>query len=620
MPITNKNIMEKLTAANDCLKAAHDAREHEYKAEIDKLDREEQRLVDGLKKLDQDKLKVAEDNGDVDVADSDLVEINAGGKVIAVVRSTLTQFKGTRLEALFSGRWNKKLQRDNAGHIFLDVNPVCFQAIIDFLNEVKISTDENPAAPPSVDPEYQNILMHQIDLLGLPDIVLPVELPDSTIIERNYHAKLLDDWLSEDKSDGNLTLLYRSSRDGWCDSTFHSKCDNRGATLIVIETTQGHIIGGYSDVSWQQNQYHGQGYSAQGYASSNIAFLFCISLSGEFTASKMKLTGICNHNAIYRNSSYGPTFGGGYDLRVQGANLYLNIGNTYQLAPSQLAGSRTLNIKDMEVFQVIAQTNRVQKPKISKIKHTAKKKGSGAKNNVTSSIKKVQSFSIAINTAIIEKWAALAEVSSELTALEESFKDEEKFIKFFSSGQDQDVIPLNVCGTTMTTTRQTLQLCKDSVLASKILNAEQDDSSTNQKPVKEWNSEDVVAWLNSIEGLSSSIVKSFEEDEVTGLELLALRKEDLVEFGVTKKGTTAYILAEIKKLARAQGQNVVLIEHSPYCFEKIIDHLRLESMFVKGLVDGKPEMPTLRASEKSRFEKVVKHYFPGDSSKFLLGY
>eukprot|EP00804_Cyclotella_cryptica_P008481 CCRYP_003982-RA/>CCRYP_003982-RA protein AED:0.17 eAED:0.20 QI:0/0/0/1/1/1/2/0/165 len=163
----------------------------------------------------------------------------------------------------------------------------------------------------------------------------------------------------------------------------------------------------------------------------------------------------------------------------------------------------------------------------------------------------------------------------------------------------------------MTTTRQTLQVFKDSVLASKILIAEQDDSSANQKPSKN-------GTVKIIEGLSSSIVKSFEEDEVTGQELLALEKEDLVEIGITKKGTIAYLFAEIKRLARAQGQNVVLIEHSPYCFGKIIDHLRLESMFVKGLVDHKPEVPTVRASEKSRFEKVVKHYFPGESSKFLL--
>ena len=44
--------------------------------------------------------------------------------------------KGTRLEALFSGRWDKKLSRDGHGRIFLDVDPTCFQAIVDYLSEM----------------------------------------------------------------------------------------------------------------------------------------------------------------------------------------------------------------------------------------------------------------------------------------------------------------------------------------------------------------------------------------------------------------------------------------------------------------------------------------------------
>jgi hypothetical protein len=47
----------------------------------------------------------------------------------------LARFKGTKLEALFSGRWDQRLQNDSAGRIFLDVNPLCFQAIVDYLND-----------------------------------------------------------------------------------------------------------------------------------------------------------------------------------------------------------------------------------------------------------------------------------------------------------------------------------------------------------------------------------------------------------------------------------------------------------------------------------------------------
>ncbi len=68
-------------------------------------------------------------HGNPNASGDDMLEINAGGKVIVAKRSTLTQHMvGTKFGALFSGRWEKKLQRDGDGRIFLDVNPECFQA------------------------------------------------------------------------------------------------------------------------------------------------------------------------------------------------------------------------------------------------------------------------------------------------------------------------------------------------------------------------------------------------------------------------------------------------------------------------------------------------------------
>ncbi|KAL7519076.1 hypothetical protein ACHAWX_004918 [Stephanocyclus meneghinianus] len=604
--------MEKIAEANDAIKVAFETYELDYKTEIGKLDLEERKLADRFKKLDNMKREVAETIGDADVSKDDLIEINAGGKIIVVLRSVLTQFTGTRLEALFSGHWDKKLRRDSARHIFLDVNSVCFQAIVDYLNEVTISTEENPAAPPHVDAEYQNILTCQLELFGLWDL-LPLVLPDSKIIQNAGHAKLLRNWLSEDIYNGYLTLLYRSSRDGRCDATFHQKCDKKGATITVIETIEGYIIGGYTDLPWTK----GTGY---GCTDSSKAFLFTISKLDDGATSKLTIAQ--NYQcAIYNHPSSGPTFGSGFDLQVNGAYLCLKTGNTYHPALNNLKGNHTFTIKEMEVFQVTSKSSSKectrQKPNKFE-KHASKTSDIHTGKHNTSSKGKVQCFTHAINTAINRKWAILKDVESDISLLEDSFTDETKFIKFFSSGKDQDIISLNVCGTIMNTTRQTLDIVKDSVLASKILNANQDARSINQKLIQEWNTEDVVAWLNKIDGLSHSTVKSFENEEVTGRELLALGKEGLMDFGITKRGTIYYILAEIKKLSSAQEQNVVFIEHSPYCFEKIIDHLRLENMFVKGLSDQKPKAPTVQASEKSRFEKVVKHYFTGDCSNMFL--
>ena len=158
--------MEELTIVNARLKTARDSHEQDYKAQITKFDNKLNSLNERLNELNKNKLETTEANRNVDAADDDLVEINAGGKNIAAKRSTLTQLKGTRFEALFSGRWDKELQRDSNGRIFLDVNPVCFQAIVDHLNEMKISPEDNPSNAPNVDDEHRHILSTSLNCLG----------------------------------------------------------------------------------------------------------------------------------------------------------------------------------------------------------------------------------------------------------------------------------------------------------------------------------------------------------------------------------------------------------------------------------------------------------------------
>jgi len=134
--------------------------------------------------LNRNKNDIAQANGNPDAADDNRVEVNAGGKIMVAKRSTLTHMKGTRLEALFSGRWDDKLARDSQGCIFLDVNPTCFRAIIDYLNEMMISSEDSPPSPPSVNDEHEHILQYQLELFGL---VPTVELPDSNIINNKGH-------------------------------------------------------------------------------------------------------------------------------------------------------------------------------------------------------------------------------------------------------------------------------------------------------------------------------------------------------------------------------------------------------------------------------------------------
>ena len=82
--------MDELNNATECLKAVREDHEREYAAKITHMGKKEMKLIERLDELNQKKHEVAEANGNVDAKGGDLIEINAGGKVIAAKRSTLT--------------------------------------------------------------------------------------------------------------------------------------------------------------------------------------------------------------------------------------------------------------------------------------------------------------------------------------------------------------------------------------------------------------------------------------------------------------------------------------------------------------------------------------------------
>ncbi|KAL3808267.1 hypothetical protein ACHAXA_001409 [Cyclostephanos tholiformis] len=222
--------MDKLHIASKSLNHAQLEYERDYNEQIFAFSQRESRLQDRMSQLISKKEEIAETNGNRDATDDDLVEVNAGGEIVVAKRSTLTQIQGTKFEAIFSGRWDKKLLRDSHGRIFLDVNPKCFRAIIDHLNEMLISSRDSPPSPPSVDGERKHLLQHQLDLFGIvPKVEIPesailndegqcmvlfgfvptVEMPNSTIIKHNGHCKILHDWLKEDCLDGSSSSFIK---------------------------------------------------------------------------------------------------------------------------------------------------------------------------------------------------------------------------------------------------------------------------------------------------------------------------------------------------------------------------------------------------------------------------
>jgi hypothetical protein len=113
-------------------------------------------------------------------------------------------------------------------------------------------------------------------------------------------------------------LCYRRSRDGASSSTFHGLCDGRGPSVTVLSNNLGRLLGGYASQSWNSyGSYYGDANS----------FLFSLTNGFRHTAGAL-------YNCCYLTGygPYGPTWGGGHDLHINGAMTsgYCNLGLSYQ--------------------------------------------------------------------------------------------------------------------------------------------------------------------------------------------------------------------------------------------------------------------------------------------------
>ena len=74
---------------------------------------------------------------------------------------------------------------------------------------------------------------------------------DSVILSSDQRETLVN-WLKESQAitNGSDKLIYRASRNGWAASNFHSCCDNKGPTVIVVKSGN-YIFGGYTEENWQ---------------------------------------------------------------------------------------------------------------------------------------------------------------------------------------------------------------------------------------------------------------------------------------------------------------------------------------------------------------------------------
>ena len=188
------------------------------------------------------------------------------------------------------------------------------------------------------------------NLLG---VTISKKMIESNILDSNFQIKELF-LLCEFPISQKWNLIYRASKDGFEAINFHSKCDDKLNTLIIIKSTNDNVFGGYTEQTWYQIGNYGN------YKADPNSFLFSL-INKLNKPIKMKWS---RNNGIFCISNYGPIFGGGHDLLIAdksniNSESYTDFGNSYihsdyvfgsDEAKSFLAGSYNFQVSEMEVY------------------------------------------------------------------------------------------------------------------------------------------------------------------------------------------------------------------------------------------------------------------------------
>jgi hypothetical protein len=172
-------------------------------------------------------------------------------------------------------------------------------------------------------------------------------------VKKNFNLKDKFILKTVDKNNIKLSLVYRGSRDGFLATDFHKHCDNIGPNIVLIQTTNNFIFGGYSR-NWNQ---------LGTYDTDHSQYIFTLVNNSKIMK---KIDIIKGKNGAQSTSNSILAFGNGHDIYIasgcdSNTTSYSNLGLCYQLnninlkygtpeAKNFLAGSYNFQVKEIEVF------------------------------------------------------------------------------------------------------------------------------------------------------------------------------------------------------------------------------------------------------------------------------
>ncbi|CAF1451559.1 unnamed protein product [Adineta ricciae] len=268
------------------------------------------------------------------------VSFDVGGRIFSTTVQTLTKEKDTFFTALISKQC--QIEKDDQGRYFIDRDGDLFAEILNFMRD--------PTTYKLIDGKFRERLIIEAEFYRLNNLVslLRGYFQSTNLLDIEQQIKLNEFY---GKTDQSWILIYKATRDGFEGAKFHSLCDNQGPTMTIIQSTNGHLFGGYASQSWISNS---------AYSNAVNSFLFVLKNANNSPPTKFIYNN--NGNGCYNNPGYGPTFGGGHDLHIAtlsntNTNSYSNLGSSYPnslgLGPNTFTGSRNFTVTDIEVFKLM---------------------------------------------------------------------------------------------------------------------------------------------------------------------------------------------------------------------------------------------------------------------------
>ena len=184
------------------------------------------------------------------------VKLNVGGHIFETSLQTLTKgAPNSMLAAMFSGKFDLKPAEDGA--FFIDRDGTHFRFILNFLRTGTLTLPEDATVFEEVMKEanfYQ--IQELVDALERPYDPTQSPIPglkvaelfgESMIVITEEHRNALRGFLPSGCE--NWHLLFRASRHGFKAQNFHSRCDNKGPTVTIVQSGD-YIFGGFMEISW----------------------------------------------------------------------------------------------------------------------------------------------------------------------------------------------------------------------------------------------------------------------------------------------------------------------------------------------------------------------------------